>query len=66
MPDFRKKVSLIVGDLETEGLGLSENDKKTLIRKVNNSDYSYHSLAITFQRVKMYYTHTHTDTHTHD
>jgi len=34
VPDFRKKVSLIAGDLETEGLGLSENDKNTLIHKI--------------------------------
>ncbi|KAM0735557.1 putative fatty acyl-CoA reductase [Formica fusca] len=35
MPNFRKKVVPIIGDLNVENLGLSENDKNMLIRKVS-------------------------------
>ncbi|XP_011865825.1 PREDICTED: putative fatty acyl-CoA reductase CG5065 isoform X3 [Vollenhovia emeryi] len=35
VPNFRKKVVPIVGDLEIENLGLSENDKNILIHKVS-------------------------------
>lgn len=34
VPTFRKKVVPIVGDLELDDLGLSENDRNILIRKV--------------------------------
>ncbi|XP_011686382.1 PREDICTED: putative fatty acyl-CoA reductase CG5065 [Wasmannia auropunctata] len=35
VPTFRKKVVPIVGDLELDDLGLSENDRNILIRKVS-------------------------------
>lgn len=34
MPNFRKKVVPIIGDLNVENLGLSENDKNMLMREV--------------------------------
>ncbi|XP_011700623.1 PREDICTED: uncharacterized protein LOC105457578 [Wasmannia auropunctata] len=35
VPNFRKKILPIIGDLEIDGLGLSENDKNILIREVS-------------------------------
>lgn len=46
MPNFRKKVVPIIGDLNVENLGLSENDKNMLIRKVSNLNFSYSSLHL--------------------
>jgi len=47
VPCFRKKIVPIIGDLNIEDFGLSENDKKILISKVIISDYAYYSFTYT-------------------
>lgn len=41
MPNFRKKIVSITGDISVEGFGLSENNKNILLNQAINSNYSH-------------------------